>query len=85
MEQETNSLKKTARVAGSLWLFGAATIGFSQVYVRPRLIVSGDAAATVNNILAFEPLFRAGIASSILGQIFSHFFGLNDVPIIQGR
>jgi hypothetical protein len=71
-----NSNKRIARLAGLLLLLGAITSSFSLVYVRPRLIVFGDGAATVNNIIAFESLFRAGIASSILGQIFSLFFGL---------
>ena len=71
-----NPNKRTARLAGFLLLLGAATSGFSIVYVRSRLIVFGDAAATVNNIVTYESLFRAGIASGILGQIFSFFFGL---------
>ena len=71
-----NSNKNTARLAGLLWVFTGATAGFSLIYVRPKLIVFGDAAATVNNIFAFESLFRAAIASSILTQIFSFFFGL---------
>jgi hypothetical protein len=71
-----NSTKRTARVAGLLWLLVAVTTGFSLIYVRPRLIVSGDAAATVNNIIASESLFRAAIASSILSQVFLFFFGL---------
>ena len=79
----TNSLKKTARLAALLWLLGAATAGFSLVYVRPQVIVPGDAAATVSNILAFEPLFRAGIASMILSQIFLLFFGLAIFRIFQ--
>jgi uncharacterized protein DUF4386 len=84
MEQETHSLKKTARVAGLLWLLTAATAGFGLVYVRSRLIVFGDAAATVNNIIAFESLFRAGIASFILSQIFSLFFGLTIFRLFKG-
>jgi hypothetical protein len=71
-----NSSKTTARLAGLLWFLTAVTTGFSLVYVRPKLIVFADAAATANNILAFESLFRAGIASSILGQVFTLFFGL---------
>ncbi len=71
-----NSTRNTARLAGLLWVLIAVTTGFSLVYVRPKLIVFTDAAATVNNILAFESLFRAGIVSSILGQIFTLFFGL---------
>jgi len=71
-----NANKRTARLAGLLLLLGAAASGFSIVYVRSRLIVFSDAAATVSHIIAFESLFRAGIASSVLGQIFSLFFGL---------
>ncbi len=71
-----NADKQTARLAGLLLLLGAATSSFTLLYVRSRLIVFGDAAATVNNIIACESLFRAGIATSILGQIFSLFFGL---------
>lgn len=40
------------------------------------MLVSGDAAATVKNIIAFESLFRAEIASIILSQITLLFFGL---------
>jgi hypothetical protein len=71
-----NSTKNTARLAGLLWVLTAATAGFSLIYVRPKLIVFADAAATVSNIIAFESLFRAGIASSIFSQIFAFFFGL---------
>jgi len=71
-----NSSKKTARVAGLLWLLTAVTAGFALVYVRPKLIVFGDPAATASNIIAFESLFRAAIAGYILSQIFALFFGL---------
>jgi hypothetical protein len=79
-----DSPKKTARLAGLLWLLIAVTAGFSLIYVRPRLIVFADAAATVNNILASESLFRAGIASSILSQILSLFFGLTIYKLFKG-
>jgi hypothetical protein len=79
-----NSLKKTSRQVGLLWFLGSATAGFSLVYVRPKLIVPGDAAATVKNILAFESLFRAGIASMILSPILLLFFGLAIFQIFKG-
>jgi hypothetical protein len=79
-----NSTKKTARLAGLLWFLVAVTTGFSLIYVRPKLIVSGDAAATVKNIIAFESLFRAAIASSILTQIFLLFFGLTIFRLFKG-
>lgn len=84
MEEGIKSLKKTARLAGLLWVLAAAMSAFPLLYVRPNLIVSGDAAATVNNIIAFESLFRVGIASSILGQIFSLFFGLTLFRLFKG-
>src|SRR5205814_2323517 len=84
MKEETNSFARTARLTGLLWLLGAATAGFSLVYVRPQVIVSGDAAATVNNILTLEPLFRAGIASMVLSQVLLIFFGLAIFRIFRG-
>jgi len=63
MEEKMNSLKKTARIAGSLILFTAVFAPFSMIYVPSLLIVPGDAATTANNIMASEGLFRAGIVS----------------------
>jgi hypothetical protein len=61
-----NSTKKAARVAGLLYLVNAATGFFGIVYVPGRLIVSGNAAATANNVLASERLFRLGIVSELI-------------------
>ena len=38
---------------------------FSQVFVLDRLVVQGDPRATAGNILAFEGLFRLGIAVDV--------------------
>ena len=76
MEGKMNSFNKTARLAGLFWLLNVVTTAFSLAYVRPKLIVSGDAAATANNILANESLFRMGILSNLLSQVFLFFFGL---------
>ncbi len=84
MEEKMNSLKRTARLAGLLWFLAAVTGSFSLVYVRPKLIVFGDAAATANSILANESLFRMAIASSVLGQIFLLFFGLTIFRLFKG-
>ena len=70
------SQHRAARLAGLFWLLYAVTTYFSMGYVRPRLIVSGDAAATAGNIVAFESLFRAAIVSNLLTYIFLFFFGL---------
>ncbi len=78
------SSKNTARLAGLLWALVGVTTGFSLIYVRPRLIVSGDAAATAAHIVAFESLFRAAIVSTILSQIFLLFFGLTIFRLFKG-
>ena len=61
-----NSTKKTARIAGVLYLVNGMTGFFGIIYVPGRLIVSGNATATANNILASERLFRLGIASELI-------------------
>jgi hypothetical protein len=61
-----NSTKKTARLAGVLYLVNAATGFFGIVYVPGKLIVSGNTAATAGNILASERLFRLGIVSELI-------------------
>src|SRR5258705_10931883 len=78
------SSKNTARLAGLLWILVGVTTGFSLIYVRPKLVVSRDPAATAANIMAFESLFRAAIASSILSQIFLLFFGLTIFQLFKG-
>jgi hypothetical protein len=46
-------------------LVNGVTGFFSIIYVPSRLIVSGNAAATANNILASERLFRLGMVSEL--------------------
>jgi general stress protein CsbA len=52
-----------ARIGGILYLLIAAGGVFAEAFVRGRLIVRGDAAATAANILQSETLFRAGLAA----------------------
>jgi hypothetical protein len=60
--EETNSLKKTARIAGLLILIMAPFALFSMMGAT-NLTVPGDAATTANNIVASEGLFRLAIVS----------------------
>jgi hypothetical protein len=60
-----NTNKKIARIAGILYLMNIVTGIFAQ-YVRSTLIMPGDAAATAQNIMASELLFRAGIVSDLI-------------------
>ena len=68
MPNQELQLRKTARTAG-LWYFVMAIIGaFCLLYVPSKIMVPGDAEATVANILAHETLFRLGILGDILSQ-----------------
>jgi len=60
---------KAARVAGLIYLSMVLTGPFSLIYVPGKLIVRGNAAATANNILAHQTLFRFGILADMIGAI----------------
>jgi hypothetical protein len=59
-----------ARVAGFLYLLVVPLGIFGSMYVPSKLIVREDAAATANNIMASESLFRLGIVSNLLAPLF---------------
>ncbi len=61
-----DSQKNMARIAGLLYLIVIICAGFSEGYVRESLIVAGNSAATAENILASEGLFRLGFASDLV-------------------
>ncbi|MCX8129736.1 MAG: DUF4386 domain-containing protein [Clostridia bacterium] len=57
--------KKTARLAGFFYLLMLVFGGFAEV-VRQTLFVTGDMAATANNIVSNEFLYRFGIVSELI-------------------
>lgn len=61
-----NSNKKTARIAGLIYLIIVLTGIFNLMYVPSKLIVWDDASATINNIMASESLFRLGIVTGLI-------------------
>lgn len=64
-----NSPQKTARVAAFVFL-GIFFLGMStELFIRPGMIVPGDAAATVKNIAASETLFRLSLVSDLVRQV----------------
>ncbi len=69
------SIQKTARVAGVLYLVLAAFGAFGILY-PPSLLVPGDAAATAQNIMGAESLFRLSIVSGLIGQTIFIFLVL---------
>jgi hypothetical protein len=58
--------RRWARVVGFSYLFALAPAVFAEFYVSGRLMVSDNAIATAQNIIAHERLFRLGIASNLL-------------------
>lgn len=60
------SNKRTARIAGLLYLIVVLAGIFSLAYVPSQIDVTGDAAATVRNIVANESLFRLGIVAGLI-------------------
>ena len=60
------SPRKAAKIAGVVYLIIFVLGIFSNMIVRPGLIVYGDAATTVNNIMANELLFRLVFVSDLL-------------------
>lgn len=55
-----------ARVAGLLYLIIAVLGGFAYFFALQNLVVPGNAAATANNIVASESLFRLGFAANLV-------------------
>lgn len=70
------SNKKTARIAGLLYLGVVITGIFSLMYVPENLIVWGNATSTFNNIVSNQTLFRLGIFSGLACYTFFLFLPL---------
>jgi hypothetical protein len=79
-----NSTKKTARVAGLLYLLAGIPAPFVLIYIPHTLIVPGNATATAHNILASESLFRIGIAGELITAAFFLFVPLALYRLLKG-
>jgi Domain of unknown function (DUF4386) len=67
-KESINSPQKIARVAAFVFLI-IFFLGMStELFIRPGMIVTGDAAATVKNIAASESLFRLSLVSDLMRQ-----------------
>jgi hypothetical protein len=67
-DMKMNSPQKTARIAACIFL-GIFFLGMStELFIRPGMIVQGDAATTVKNIATSEALFRLSLVSDLVRQ-----------------
>jgi hypothetical protein len=69
-----NSPQLYARGGGVLYLIIILCGVFGELFVRGKLIVAGDAAATAHNIMGSEFLFRSGV----VGDLIMH---ICDIPV----
>src|SRR5216117_845962 len=60
---------KAARIAGAIYLSLVFLAPFAMIYVPSKLIVRGNAAATADNILAHETMFRLSILGDLIGHV----------------
>lgn len=74
--KSAESKKKTARRAGVYYLLHAITGGFGTLFLPEKIIVPGDAAATIDNLLANEFLFRLAIFGNFTAVVLFIFLVL---------
>lgn len=72
------------RQAGLLYVLISIVGFFSMGYVPDKIIVHGNAAATANNIVTHEMLFRSGIAAALVGQAGFIFVALALYDLFKG-
>src|SRR5712664_2346489 len=79
-----SSTRNPGRFAGLLYLLASIVGFFAMGYVPSKLIVHGNAAATANNISAYETLFRLGIAAQLIGMAGFIFVALALYDLLKG-
>ncbi len=66
---ESGSINRTAKIAGLFYLIFILLLPIA-TSIRSQLIISGDAAATAQKILANELLFRVSIMTELVSALF---------------
>ena len=67
------SIKKTARLAGLLYVVMSMMMVFSYMYLPAKFLVPGDAAATARKITDATLLYRIGVLTDLAAQILFIF------------
>lgn len=68
-QEKTNSIQRTARMAGFLYLLLIPLGVLGIIYVPNTLFIPGDMAATASKIMANESLFRLSMVAALLIQL----------------
>ncbi|MCW3119851.1 MAG: hypothetical protein JWM28_3933, partial [Chitinophagaceae bacterium] len=71
MENKTGQLRNLTRIGGILYLVVIVCGIYAEIFVLSRLVVGNDPAATANNILSHEALYRSGIVAHIITLVCS--------------
>jgi hypothetical protein len=74
--EEMNTNKKTARLAGLLYLIVAVFGIFAIIYVLGKVYTPGDAAATAANVLTNSGLIRIGVIADLFQATVFAFLGM---------
>ena len=61
-----SSPRRQARLAGALYLVVILAGMFAEIFIRPKILVAGDAAATARNLVAHGQLYRVGLLTDLL-------------------
>jgi len=72
----TPGIAMDRRRAGLLWLLATVSGGWALTFIRGRIYVPGDAAATAGAIAANALLFRCAIVSALVSQLAMLFLAL---------
>jgi hypothetical protein len=79
-----SAIRNPGRVAGLWYLLLTALGPLRLVYIPTKLLVEGNAAATVNNIAAHERLFRFGIVADLAGGVVLIFLVMAFYRLFKG-
>ena len=69
MQNTPFSPQRYARIGGLAYLFIIIAGAFGEVFVRQKLFIAGNPAATANNIAASPMLWRVGMAGDLLMHV----------------
>jgi hypothetical protein len=79
-----NPTNKSARIAGAVYLGLVLTAPLSLMYIPGQLIVRGNPAATANNVLTHEMMFRVCIVSELFSSVIFICLGLALYHLLSG-